>query len=175
MAEGAYASETNTLDIAKKTYTQTPYKYAEHFKASQTNNLSDSFTVDEKPLQDYTKSYIDYISQNSLSFNEDTKQNINTERSKHGSLIRAHNELLDTLTHDISLYGDLDLTAGTLITLTLPKAISPDAKKTLGYSQQESTDEYLSGDYLITSTKHTFKAGKYFITARVKKDTLNYE
>ena len=175
MAEGAYASETNTLDIAKKTYTQTPYKYTEHFKASQANNLSDSFTVDEKPLQDYTKSYIDYISQNSLSFNEDTKQNINTERSKHGSLIRAHNELLDTLTHDISLYGDLDLTAGTLITLTLPKAISPDAKKTLGYSQQESTDEYLSGDYLITSTKHTFKEGKYFITARVKKDTLNYE
>jgi hypothetical protein len=100
---------------------------------------------------------------------------MNTERSKHGSLIQAHNELLDTLTHDISLYGDLDLTAGTLITLTLPKAISPDAKKTLGYSQNDTVDEYLSGDYLITSTKHTFQNGKYFITARVKKDTLNYE
>jgi hypothetical protein len=174
MAEGAYASETNTLDIATKTYKQTSYKYTEHMKASESNNLSDSFTVDEKPLTDYTKSYQEHISQNSLSFNEDTKQNINTERSKHGSLIRAHNELLDTLTHDISLYGDLDLTAGTLVTLTLPKAISPDSKKTLGYSPQESTDEYLSGDYLIASTKHTFRNGKYSITARVKKDTLNY-
>lgn len=175
MSEGAYASETTTLDIATKTYKQTPYRYTEHLKATQTNNLSNSFTINSLPLEDYTKSYIDYVSQNSLSFNEEIKQNINTERAQNGSLIRAHNELLNTLTHDIDLYGDLDLTAGTLISITLPKAISPDAKKPFKYSPRESTDEYLSGDYLITGTKHTFKGGKYFIKARIKKDTLNYE
>jgi len=175
MAGGAYASETNTLDIATKSYTTKPYQYTEHFKAGEPKNLSETFTVNEKPLQDYTKSYINYVSQNSLSFDGETKHNLNSERSQNGSLIQAHNELLDTLTHDIDLYGDLDLTAGTLITLTLPKAISPDAKKTLGYTQKDSTDEYLSGAYLITSTKHTFKGGKYYIKARVKKDTLNYE
>jgi hypothetical protein len=61
-----------------------------------------------------------------------------------------------------------------MIELVLPKAISPeDQKRTTG--EEGQIDEFLSGKYLITSTKHSFENGKYFITARVKKDTLNYE
>ena len=174
MESGTYAAESNKLDISNKTYNTTLYKYSENFKAAAAKNLSPTFKLDEEILESYTKAYCEYISTNPISYSlEGEKESLNGERAKNGSLIHAHSEMLETLTHDIDLYGDLDLTAGTLITLTLPKAISPDAKRKYGYDSNDTVDEFLSGDYLITGTVHKFKQGKYFIKARVKKDTLN--
>ena len=174
MKKGAYASENNTLNVSNKTYTKKDYSYNTDFRAHTPNNLSSTFQIDKQPLETYSKAYCEYISTNSLSFDEAPDPNYNGERKTNGHLLTAHHELLDTITHDISVYGDLDLTAGTMIELVLPKAISPeDQKGTTG--EEGQIDEFLSGKYLITSTKHSFENGKYFITARVKKDTLNYE
>ena len=174
MKKGAYASENNSLDLSNKTYVKKDYKYNTDFRGHTPGNLSTTFQVDGLGLESYTKTHCEYISTNPILFDESPNPDCNIERKNNGHLLTAHHELLDTITHDIDLYGDLDLTAGTMITLVLPKAISPEERK--GSTGEEGMiDEFLSGDYLITSTKHHFENGKYFITARVKKDKLNYE
>lgn len=179
--EGAYASENNKLDVATKMYTITPYDYTKDYQAETLKgyenktgkSLSNTFTVQNQTLNQYTQSYREHIATNSLSFSDTPYQNIHNARSQFEANMRSNRELFDTVTHDIRLYGDFDLNAGTRIDIRLSKAIAAESiRETLGESPSETVDTFLSGSYLITSVKHIFSQGKYFVNCRIKRDSL---
>ena len=86
------------------------------------------------------------------------------------------------ISHDIKLFGDMDLNPGTVIGLKFPKAADPAImKKLLANMANKPTcardfyDKHLSGRHLITSVTHLFEGGEYFSEVRVKKDSFGMD
>ena len=187
---GAWASENNYLDYAYKTYTKYDYNYEDDFKYKNTLNKKKAFSDDtgwfEKSMNEMPHSHLEHVSINNLAFRDkhdfDGEKDINYNKLKentHG-ITRAIDELLETSSHDIKLYGDYELNPGTVIELKFPRAIDPiDMKKYLAKmkhkpgSDRELWDEHLSGRHLITSVNHTFSGGEYFSEVRVKRDSFS--
>lgn len=182
-ANGAWASENNYLDYTYKTYKRYDYNYENDFDQSLTLNqktpLSTQFDVNGETLNLMPKSHIEYTSVNNLSYGEEDI-NYNKLKQNTNGKARAIEELLETVSHDIKLFGDFDLNPGTVINLKFPKAVDPAIMKDLlqnmsnkATSHKDLFDEHLSGKHLITSVNHLFEDGQYFSEVRVKKDSFN--
>jgi hypothetical protein len=184
-ANGGWASENNYLDYSYKTYTKYDYNYENDFKQDLTLNkkttLSTQFDVNGEKLNLMPKSHLEHVSVNNLSFGEDNK-NYNKLKEKTQGKTKAIEEALETISHDIKLFGDLELNPGTVINLKFPKAVDPAIMKKLLAKMKHSPsgsldlyDQHLSGRHLITSVNHTFEDGEYFSEVRVKKDSFSFE
>jgi hypothetical protein len=118
-------------------------------------------------------SFHEYSTNNSLSFGN--TKNYNELKRDSGGRTRSYTENLESINHDISLFGDFELNPGKMINIFIPKAIDPSIQRdVLKNNKDEIFDEQMSGKYLITSCIHTFKGGEYFTNVRIKKDSLNY-
>ena len=173
---GAFASENNFLDWSNKSYSTILYNYLDDVNTSTSaieNNhvLSPLFRVFNTSLNKLPSSNQSYISKNDEAFPEDINYGSSSQFGSH--YIKAHHSLLDTITHDIKLHGDINLNAGRIITLKFPKAIDPQAKRDLDMPESELYDETLSGKYLITSCIHEVEDGEYFCNLRVKRDSFS--
>jgi hypothetical protein len=184
-ANGGWASENNYLDYSYKTYTKYDYNYENDFNQSLTLNqktpLSTQFDVNGEKLNLMPKSHLEHVSVNNLSYGEEDK-NYNKLKEKTQGKMQAIEEALETVSHDIKLFGDLELNPGTVIELKFPKAVDPAVMKDLLANMKHSPtgskdlyDQHLSGRHLITSTNHIFEGGEYFSEVRVKKDSFSFE
>ena len=182
-ANGAWASENNYLDYTYKTYTKYDYNYENDFNQSLTLNqktpLSTQFNINGETLNLLPKSHIEYTSINNLSYGEEDV-NYNKLKENTNGKTRAIEEVLETVSHDIKLFGDFDLNPGTVINLKFPKAVDPAIMKGVlanmankPTSARDLFDDHLSGRHLITSVNHLFEDGEYFSEVRVKKDSFN--
>ena len=182
-ANGAWASENNYLDYSYKTYTKYDYNYENDFNQGLTLNqktpLSTQFNINGETLNLLPKSHIEYTSINNLSYGEEDV-NYNKLKENTNGKTRAIEEVLETVSHDIKLFGDFDLNPGTVINLKFPKAVDPAIMKGLlrnmankPTSARDLFDDHLSGRHLITSVNHLFEDGEYFSEVRVKKDSFN--
>jgi len=171
---GAYASENNYLDYGNKTYTKIDFTY-NNFDVS--NTLNNKTSLSKTSDIDYSTTYqahCEYISTNEFSYEGDTL-NHNNLRKDSGHILNAFNENLEFTTHNIELFGDSYLNAGSVIELKFPKVIDPQARATTLYNDDSSDiyDQSLSGRYIIISAVHRLEDGEYYTNVRVKKESLN--
>ena len=184
-ANGGWASENNYLDYSYKTYTKYDYNYDKDFDQTLTLNkktpLSTQFDVNGESLNLMPQSHLEHVSINNLSFGEESLNYNKLKEDTNGKTL-AIEEALETISHDIKLFGDMDLNPGTVIGLKFPKAADPGIMKKLlasmpfrPKSARDFYDKHLSGRHLITSVTHIFEGGDYFSEIRVKKDSFGIE
>ena len=171
---GAFASKMNYVDIATKTYGTKHYGYNIE-KNTLTGNppFSSAFKISDKGLGEYYDAHSNKVSLNTLAYGE--QQNTNVLRKDYEQKVRSFTESLETMTHDIKIYGDYEFHPGKVITLKFPKALDPAEAELSTEDDHPGEDKLLSGKYLVTSAQHTFENGEYFINARVKRDSMGVE
>lgn len=171
---GAFASKMNYVDIATKTYGTKHYGYNIE-KNTLTGNppFSSAFKISDKGLGEYYDAFSNKVSINTLAYGE--QKNTNESRLRYEQKIRSFTESLETMTHDIKIYGDYEFHPGKVITIKFPKAIDPAEEELSTEDDHPGEDKLLSGKYLVTSAQHTFENGNYFINARVKRDSMGVE
>ena len=184
-ANGGWASENNYLDYSYKTYTKYDYNYENDFNQSLTLNqktpLSTQFDINGETLNLMPQSHLEHVSVNNLSYGEEDT-NYNKLKEKTQGKTKAIEEALESVSHDIKLFGDLELNPGAVVNLKFPKAVDPAImKKLLAKMKNKPTsardvyDTHLSGRHLVTSVTHMFEDGEYFSELRVKKDSFSIE
>ena len=70
---------------------------------------------------------------------------------------------METKTHEIGVYGDPNLKAGTKIKIEIPKAVDTN-------EDDPGIDETLSGFYIVSTSIHTFENGVYTNRLRIIND-----
>jgi hypothetical protein len=180
-AQGAYSATSEYVDIAKKTYTQDIFNYTTDFDSmvwlEKGKAVSTQFkpAETERPLAEYDRAHLNFISLNTLAYHTDGQTNYH--QSVVGNNLNkalSYTENMDSIIHDLKLYGDATLRPGKSINLHLVKPVDPDVDfrndKARG---DESKDEFLSGRYIVSGLKHNF-SNEYYIDARIKKDSFTY-
>jgi hypothetical protein len=174
---GAFASKTYYVDLPSKSISQKDFNYKEE-EAKRVGNASALYITDKfKPegsddLSKYKDARQIVIPMNSTAYSAGANYNASTSG---GNLAKASSyvELLDSMQHDLSVPGDMDLTSGKIVKLKLPAPIDPSLNKT-GYTADGPSNEedlILSGRYLVTSVQHNF-AEDHIVEFRVKRDSL---
>jgi hypothetical protein len=80
---------------------------------------------------------------------------------------------METMSHDIEIYGDFSFNPGKKIELEIPKAVDPVAQsKVTNSDKSETLDKLLSGQYIVIAVQHKFRNDEYYITAKVKRDSF---
>jgi hypothetical protein len=177
---GAFASRNNYLDYSNKSYTRYEYNYKKDFLDKDNPSLegksviSDQFLIGDDKLIDFTQAHCEYISVNSKSFEGNNNYNEMSKVSRH--FLNAYNALFNTFTHDIRLSGNFKLNAGRKIGLVFPKTIDPVAyREIVTNPDSHFRNEFLSGNYLITSAIHEFQNDEYHVNLRVKRDSFSVD
>jgi len=194
--KGTFASENNYLDISKKSFSRKYYSYPGQFPISSTlegksvlespppfevspdlastnSYLNQNFfppapTEHSEEMGANFFSYMEHIATNSLAF-EGSFQNYSTALSVDSIYrLNAFEGIFNTYVHDLILFGDMDLKAGTKIELEFPRAVDPEQ-----VGQADLIDRNLSGKYIVTSAIHEFKNQEYFLKVRVKRDSFS--
>lgn len=201
--EGAFASQTYSLDYSTKTYKGKQYKYMDvkedlsgyEMNPQIMNNTMEPFPIISPahqvqkefgnkfaPLSEFVNASVNYIGNNSMAYQNtydsdfSTGKNYNQLSSESINNLNAFRALANTISHDITLYGDFDLNPGVCIELKFPKAIAPeDLKEILDESPQNVYDKQMSGKYFISSVQHKFEEGNYYCKVRVKRDSMSIQ
>ena len=170
---GAFASNMEFVDIANKTFGRKDYGYnIEQNTLTANPPFSSAFLISDKPLNEYYDARSSKVSINSMAFGS-SQQNTNVLRRDFEQKNRSFNESLETMTHEIKLFGDYELNPGKIITCKFPRAIDPEEAEKSN-EDQPGEDELISGKYLVTGVQHEFKGGEYFIRARIKRDSMGF-
>lgn len=172
---GAYASNTQYLDLHNKTLSIEEFNYLGKFGSMMTTRdggnklsptVSESFVLaDGRKLTEYYGAHTNHIPvdpsvQNSYnSIAQDSSIN----------LAQSYVENLDSIVHDLEVEGDFDLHPGKTVELEIPRAIDPNQKTQNSDVSTGRLDTLLSGKYLVTSVVHKFSE-QYYCSIRVKKD-----
>jgi len=174
--DGAYASENFYLDIGNKTFTSTEFSHSiEGNSLGKKPPFSSSFLIEDEVINNKFQSHHEYISTNAFAFDTADK-NYNEMKKESGGITKAFIENLETITHDLKLFGDFDLNAGKVIDINLPRAVEPAIQRdVVSDTQNGYIDEHLSGKYLITSSIHTFENGEYFTQVKIKRDSFTID
>jgi hypothetical protein len=152
---GAYSSTLHTLDITNKEFKVYGYKYRHRNKLNSNAPFSvNSEILNKKYDVTYTnKNY--YVSLN--SGNENNYHEPNNISILEG---QSHYENINFITHEIVIYGDLDISVGRKIEVLFGN----------GSESEEIIDKLNSGFYIITNITHTFDS-EYKQTITIKKDS----
>ena len=167
---GAYASSMETVDIATKTTSIKDYGYnIEEMPRIGNQPFTAEAKISDKSLNEKYDARTSRVSLNSLAYGTDSK-NTNLLRATYEQKNRSFTECLETMTHEIKIYGDYEFNPGKMIDIKFPKAIDPQENE-----DEEYIDKSMSGKYIVTAVTHTFTNGEYYINARVKRDSLGIE
>lgn len=167
---GAYASSMETIDIATKRTSTKDYGYnIEEMPRIGNQPFTAEAKIQDKPLNERYDARTSRVSLNSLAFGVSSK-NTNELRASYEQKNRSFTECLETMTHEIKIYGDYEFNPGKIVDISFPKAIDPQENE-----DEEYIDKSMSGKYLVTAVTHTFTKGEYYINARVKRDSLGIE
>ena len=173
--QGAYASENYYLDIGNKQFTM---EELDGSTMKPTLNKYDSYSTDRTVLDETIdkeyQAHCEFTSINAFSF-EGIDKNYNEIKKDSEGKLKANLETLDSTTHDIKLFGDLELNAGTIIELNFTRAMDPRERDKTQNSDGGETDKHMSGKYVITSAIHTFEDGEYYTNIRAKRDGFEIE
>jgi len=162
---GAFASHTKEYNYFTKEYKEVIFDIVaqrEDIKTLSTyTSFSDNFLVDDNALNKYNqcKQFLS-IYNNDISLNPplNGRSHIH-DRVKYSYLAQAEH-----MTHLLKLNGDLDLSSGNVITLSVPSGI---------YSET-IIDDYFSGKYLISTITHSFD-DSYTMDVKIQRDGLEIE
>lgn len=162
---GAFGSQTKEYNYFTKEYKEVIFDIVaqrEDIKTLSTyTSFSDNFLVDDNSLNKYNqcKQFLN-VYNNDISLNPplNGRSHIH-DRVKYSYLAQAEH-----MTHLLKLNGDLDLSSGNVITLSVPSGI---------YSENV-IDDYFSGKYLISTITHSFD-DSYTMDVKIQRDGLEIE
>ena len=171
--KGAWASRNDFLDWSDKSSTRQEFNYDSIGSRIETNTpLSTNFKVFGQPLNEIPEQHLEHIAVNSAAFKDE--DNYGLMRKQNVAKRNSYESLMNTISHDIKLFGDFYLNPGRKIELKFPKAIDPQERANL-LDDDEKFDEHISGKYIITSAVHSIEGGEYFTDIRVKRDSFKME
>tara|TARA_B100001564_G_scaffold357383_1_gene373483 strand:- start:34 stop:1374 length:1341 start_codon:yes stop_codon:yes gene_type:complete len=166
---GAFASESNFLDWSTKTFGKRVFDFNADIDLETTlegNTIfSKNISVNNLPLNKLSKARVEYLATNASAFSGFNNYGSTVVSNRYRS--NAYYSLMETHTHDIRIPGDLRLGAGNKITIKFPRGGNPEAS-----GETTFVDEYLSGDFIVTSCSHVLDDGKYYCDLRVKRDSF---
>lgn len=173
---GAYASKNFYLDIANKTFTFDEFSYnIEENSLEKKGPFSTEFLIDNEPISKKYAAHHEYVSTNAFAFGN-TRYNYNELKKNTMGRTKAYRENMESMTHDLQLFGDFDLNAGKVIEVEIPKPVDPEVQREmLKNTKYGEMDDHISGNYLITSAIHTFEKGEYFTSVKVKRDSFKIQ
>lgn len=169
--QGVFANRLMTIDPLLRTYRVTDFDYLEY--QNTTKNLGKSAVINDykdrfgKQLNEKYESVFKVMTSNAGQ--KDAKY-IKDNDGRIGSVAndaeiencipnRTAQIALSNYTRlSVSLAGDPNLTVGNIITLNIPTAFRNETRKLA------QKDEFLSGDYLITSVRHIMDANMRYDT-----------
>lgn len=171
---GAFASKTYYVDLPSKSINQKDFNYKEEQakRVEQKLYVTDQFKLEtDNDLSKYKDARQIVVPMNSGAYSAGANYNSSTSG---GNLAKASSyvELLDSMQHDLTIAGDMELTSGKIVRLKLPAPIDPSSNRidytAAGPSNEE--DLIVSGKYLVTSVQHNF-AEDHIVEFRVKRDS----
>jgi len=180
---GAFASKTYYVDLPSKSITQKDFSYKQEQakRVEQKLYVTDKFKPEAGNDDASVQSAVDLskyddarhivIPMNSMAYSSGANYNSSTSG---GNLAKASSyvELLDSMQHDLTIAGDMELTSGKIVKLKLPAPINPTLDKK-GYTAAGPSNEedlMLSGKYLVTAVQHNF-GDEHTVEFRVKRDS----
>jgi len=85
---------------------------------------------------------------------------------------KAFSARMSSVTHEVTVYGDLYLNPGRKINLEIYKAINVEIYDKSTRNSIDQLDERISGPYIISNVTHSFSDGYYTSKLRVVSDKL---
>lgn len=163
---GAFAAVTRSLDVFSKTYTE------ETFAAPTAPQLDPRVGPDgSRPGFQSLKWSRRYDVPVDAS-RPDSYHASSTGNGLAGAVSRM--ELGDTLTHDLTVPGDLSIGAGSRVSLKLSRPSDPSVKRVNSAVPAGDVDTIVSGDYLVAGVVHRF-SDKYYMDVKLKRDSLGFD
>jgi uncharacterized protein YpiB (UPF0302 family) len=176
--EGGFASTTNIVDVASKTYVQTVFDYMKDPSVSKTRlNIRSPFSLQKsllsglvssglKSINNFSSANLINISANSSG--NDGNPNSSTSIVSQAPRVKSYYANMKAVSHTIQVYGDFELNPGRKIRIEIPKAVN--IEQYAGSSDNDTIDESLSGDYIVGVVAHTFSDGLYTSKVQIIKD-----
>jgi hypothetical protein len=182
--DGAFASKTVVTDYAKKSFFETIFnrdkdeklkanKLLENSTYGKTLNfIINGVTSVAEPLANIPDASRATISTNTNS-NSSGNPNSSTSLSENLGHLKSYLSNMESLNHQIEVYGDFNLNPGRKIKINVPKSCNIEQYKkkvNAGLEDDNDVDAALSGTYLVAVSVHTFSDGVYKTSAKIMKD-----
>jgi hypothetical protein len=182
--EGAFASKTVVTDYAKKSFFETIFnrdkdaklkanKLLENSPWGKTLNfITNGITSPPEQLTDIADASRTYVSTNTNS-NSSGNPNSSTLLSESLGRLKSYLSNIETLNHQMEVYGDFNLNPGRKIIINIPKSCNlEEYKKKINpaLEDDDDVDAALSGTYMVAVAVHTFSDGVYTTSAKIMKD-----
>lgn len=163
---GAFSSNQVNIDIATKKVEYNDFKYDE--SAARINKFvpfNKDGLISPSALKKDSRYF--YTSSNSLAFDDSKYKNYHGMEYEHLQKTNSRLASLDFMSHDLTLMGNPDLSAGQMINLKLWKNLDPSTEVD-GVGED---DLYMGGKYIITQLTHIFERDKYSVELKASKDS----
>ena len=163
---GAFGSNQVNIDIATKKVEYNDFTY--NMEEGERINKFAPFNKDDgliSPTKIKKDSRYFYTSSNSLAFG--SEKNYHGMEYEHLQKTNSRLANLGFMSHDLTLMGNPDLSAGQMINLKLWKNLDPSTEAD-GVGED---DLYMGGKYIITQLTHIFERDKYSVELKVSKDS----
>lgn len=182
--EGAFASKTVVTDYAKKSFFETIFnrdkdtklkanKLLENSPWGKTLNfITNGITSPPEQLTNISDVSRTYVSTNTNS-NSSGNPNSSTLLSESLGRLKSYLSNMETLNHQMEVYGDFNLNPGRKIIINIPKSCNlEEYKKKINpaLEDDDDVDAALSGTYMVAVAVHTFSDGVYTTSAKIMKD-----
>lgn len=182
--EGAFSNATVVTDYGKKSFIQKIFnrdkdskmkknKLLENSPYGKTLNfITNGIASAAEPLTNLPNASRTLLSTNS---NSNASGNLNSSTLLSDSLgrIKSYLSNMETLNHQIQVYGDFTLNPGRKIDIKVPKSCNiVEYNKRINTTNDDDNDEdkALSGTYLVAVAVHNFSDGVYTTMAKIMKD-----
>ena len=161
VSSGAYASTLHTLDISNKKYIKHTYDYEKNKQKKLNKHVphSKKVEIDGKKYNETIDSYHHYVSLNENAYSQG---NYHAPTVPTLLSIEAQKENLETMTQELTVYGDYEISVGKIINLVIPKSLGTDGKGL--------KDKLIGGKYIITHISHQFGLD-YKMILTIQKDS----
>jgi len=172
IAFGMYGSSLFHIDPIRARFEKQEFKLSEQFENFVHIDNEPPFR-EELDLLDKTDANIKFL----VSYKDHDLQEHLTERDSNirsdkfeECVLQRNSQMLqmETVRITVKIPGDPKLTVGQVIEFGLPQQAGDVAK-----DRPKELDDYLQGNYLITSLKHSIIDEKYTITMEIIKDTYH--
>ena len=161
VSAGAYASTMHTLDLSTKKYSKLIYDYDVNKPKKLNRNIpfSKEAEIDGVKYNQGKDSYHHFLSLNENAYN---LSNYHAPAAPTLLNSEAQKENLETMTQEITVAGDYEISVGKIIRIIIPKSLGTDATGL--------KDKLLGGKYMITNILHQFGT-QYNMVLTIQKDS----
>lgn len=161
LTSGSYASTLHTVDISNKSYEQFFYDYDKVNPKKLNNNrpYSTEADVDGIKYNQTIDSIHHFISKNDNAYELDNYHSSTVPTLLQAEAIKRN---LTTMGQTITVAGDYSMSPGKKISITIPKSLGIDATGL--------KDKFITGNYIVTGIRHSFKE-LYTMDLQVQKDS----